>query len=190
MPIHHTSYQELSLLDKALIDKAVSMTDYAYAPYSGFLVGAAVQLSNGVVMGGCNQENASYPLCMCGERVALYSASAVHPNIGIDSLAIVARNPKNRVTKPISPCGACRQVIAEYESRSGVPIRIILKGETDPTVIINGIKALLPYGFDDSFSLASNNCKRYFNYVILWFTCGKYYFLHFQYPIPLRLYDS
>lgn len=147
----HTNYQELNTLDKALIDKAVSMTDSAYAPYSGFLVGAAVQLENGVVLGGCNQENASYPLCMCGERVALYNAAANYPTIAVDTLAIVARNPKKKLTQPVSPCGACRQVIAEYESRYGTDIRILLKGETDEVIEFSSIKELLPYGFDDTF---------------------------------------
>ncbi len=149
--MNQTQYSELSLLDKSLVDKAVSMTDAAYAPYSGFLVGAAVQLKNGVVLGGCNQENASYPLCMCGERVALYNAAANYPNEPVDTLAIVARNPKNKLTQPVSPCGACRQVIAEYESRYGSGIRIILKGETDDVIIFDNIKELLPYGFDDTF---------------------------------------
>lgn len=149
--VKHTQYSELNLLDRTLVDKAVAMTDVAYAPYSGFLVGAAVQLRNGVVLGGCNQENASYPLCMCGERVALYNASANYPNQSVDTLAIVARNPKKKLTQPVSPCGACRQVIAEYESRYGSDIRIILKGETDDVIIFDTIKELLPYGFDDTF---------------------------------------
>lgn len=149
--IKQTKYGALSLLDKTLIDKAVAMTDAAYAPYSGFLVGAAAQLSNGVVLGGCNQENASYPLCMCGERVALYNAAANYPKESVKSLAIVARNPKKKLTQPVSPCGACRQVIAEYESRYGSDIRIILKGETDDVIIFDTIKELLPYGFDDTF---------------------------------------
>lgn len=149
--VKHTQYSELNLLDRTLVDKAVAMTDVAYAPYSGFLVGAAVQLRNGVVLGGCNQENASYPLCMCGERVALYNAAANYPNQSVDTLAIVARNPKKKLTQPVSPCGACRQVIAEYESRYGSDIRIILKGETDDVIIFDTIKELLPYGFDDTF---------------------------------------
>ncbi|HCV50569.1 MAG TPA: cytidine deaminase, partial [Saprospirales bacterium] len=118
---------------------------------SGFLVGAAVQLNNGVVLGGCNQENASYPLCMCGERVALYNAAANYPHQSVVSLAIVARNPRKKLTQPVSPCGACRQVIAEYESRYGSDIRIILKGETNDVIIFDTIKELLPYGFDGTF---------------------------------------
>lgn len=149
--LNHINYPDLSLLDKTLIDKAVAMTDAAYAPYSGFLVGAAAQLSNGVVLGGCNQENASYPLCMCGERVALYNAAANYPNESVVTLAIVARNPKKKLTQPVSPCGACRQVIAEYESRYKSDIRILLKGETDDIIEFKSIKELLPYGFDDTF---------------------------------------
>lgn len=149
--VKNRNYKELNDLDKALIDKAVSMTYTAYAPYSGFLVGAAAQLTNGVILGGSNQENASYPLCMCGERVALYNAAANYPEVSIDTLAIVARNPKKKLTQPVSPCGACRQVISEYESRYGSDIRIILKGETDDVIEFSTIKELLPYGFDDTF---------------------------------------
>jgi len=149
--VNNLNYSDLNLLDKTLIDKAVSMTDAAYAPYSGFLVGAAAQLSNGLVLGGCNQENASYPLCMCGERVALYNAAANYPNETVVTIAIVARNPKKKLTQPVSPCGACRQVIAEYESRFGSDIRILLKGETDDVIEFKSIKELLPYGFDDTF---------------------------------------
>ena len=149
--LQHTDYNSLSILDKALIDKAVEMTYHAHAPYSQFYVGAAVLLANGVILGGCNQENASYPLCMCGERIALYNAAANYPRIKVDSLAIVARNPDNPVNKPVTPCGACRQVIAEYEQIYGQNIRIILKGENDRAVIFDGINCLLPYGFDESF---------------------------------------
>ena len=149
--LNQSQYSQLNRLDQALVDKAVAMTDTAYAPYSGFLVGAAVQLNNGVVLGGCNQENASYPLCMCGERVALYNAAANYPHQSVVSLAIVARNPRKKLTQPVSPCGACRQVIAEYESRYGSDIRIILKGETDDVIIFDTIKELLPYGFDGTF---------------------------------------
>lgn len=149
--VKHIQYGDLNLLDRSLVDKAVAMTDTAYAPYSGFLVGAAALLSNGVILGGCNQENASYPLCMCGERVALYNAAANYPNETVVSLAIVARNPKKKLTQPVSPCGACRQVIAEYESRYGADIRIILKGETADIIEFNSVKELLPYGFDDTF---------------------------------------
>jgi len=149
--VNNLDYKSLNSLDKALIDKAVEMTNSSYAPYSGFLVGAAAQLSNGIVLGGSNQENASYPLCMCGERVALYNAAANYPNVSVVTLAIVARNPKKKLTQPVSPCGACRQVIAEYESRYGNDIRIILKGETDEIIEFETIKELLPYGFDDTF---------------------------------------
>ena len=149
--VTNRNYQELNLLDKTLIDKAVAMTYVAYAPYSGFLVGAAAQLANGVVLGGCNQENASYPLCMCGERVALYNAAANYPTEAVVTLAIVARNPKKKLLQPVSPCGACRQVIAEYESRYGSDIRIILKGETDDIIEFDSIKELLPYGFNHTY---------------------------------------
>lgn len=149
--VQHTEYEALSLIDKKLVDKAMNMTDFAYAPYSNFYVGAALVLTNGVILGGSNQENASYPLCMCGERVALYNAAANYPGVEIDTLAIVARNPEHPVDKPISPCGACRQVIAEFQKRQEKRIRIILKGEIGKVYIVKDMNALLPYSFDDSF---------------------------------------
>ncbi|MCB9309106.1 MAG: cytidine deaminase [Lewinellaceae bacterium] len=142
---------QMSKEDQALMEKAIEQLDHAYAPYSNFHVGAAVRLSTGEVFIGSNQENASYPLCMCGERVALYNAAAHRPKIPVEKLAIVIRNLRMKIDKPVSPCGACRQVIAEYEHLHGQNIQILLKSDGLQVYEIDSIKDLLPLGFDNSF---------------------------------------
>ncbi|MBK9149607.1 MAG: cytidine deaminase [Saprospiraceae bacterium] len=142
---------ELSELDMALIGEAIKMLDFAYAPYSNFHVGAAARLTDGSIYTGTNQENASYPLCMCAERVALYNAAVHKPSTGVDALAIVVRNPHNPVMTPASPCGACRQVIAEFENRYNHPIRLLLKAESDVIFEFDNMSDLLPLGFNGSF---------------------------------------
>ncbi|MBK9257400.1 MAG: cytidine deaminase [Saprospiraceae bacterium] len=146
-----SSVDELTEQDKELISTAESMLKRAYAPYSHFHVGAAVRLTNGEIYVGCNQENASYPLCMCGERVALYNAGANRPDVPVETLAILVQNQKQPVPEPASPCGACRQVIYEFEMRHNHPIRILLKADGKEIYEIPSGKHLLPMGFDSSF---------------------------------------
>jgi len=141
----------LSAEDQQLMNEAINQLDKAYAPYSRFHVGAAVRLRSGQIIGGSNQENASYPLCMCAERVALYHAAALYPEDAPVSMAITVRSEKSKIDKPVSPCGACRQVIAEYEYRHQQPIRIMLSSDAKEVYEVNGINALLPIGFDGSF---------------------------------------
>lgn len=130
-----------------LIQIAQEQLDMAYAPYSKFLVGAAILLENGNIYKGCNQENASYPLCMCAERVALYNMGAVESNFKIKALAITASNPAKPLTEVCMPCGACRQVIQEFEERQNAPITVYLTSENNEIVKINGIKTILPSSF-------------------------------------------
>jgi len=147
----YTSSDEMDAADRELVDTAISQLDHAYAPYSNFHVGAAARLQNGEIFIGSNQENASYPLCMCGERVALYNAAAHRPDIPVTAVAIVIKNKKMPISGPVSPCGACRQVISEYENKHHHKIRILLK--SDPTEIyeVDSIADLLPLGFNGSF---------------------------------------
>jgi cytidine deaminase len=137
--------------ERDLMNKAVEYLQYSHAPYSRFFVGAAVELEDGTIYGGANQENASYPLCMCGERVALYHAAMAQPNKKIRSIAITAKNEKMKLIKPVMPCGACRQVILEYENISGNDIKIYLKDDNDIVHILNSIKDVLPLSFDATF---------------------------------------
>ena len=149
--IRHTSLESLPQEDLDLIALAKEQLDIAYAPYSNFHVGAAIALANGEKVTGCNQENASYPLCTCGEHNALVSAGNGHPGVSINTLAIVARNPKQPVTQPVTPCGACRQIIAEFEVRQDAPIRLLLSGETGDIYEFDSVKGLLPLSFDRTF---------------------------------------
>jgi len=142
---------QLSSEDRQLVEKAVDQLKNAYAPYSSFHVGAAVRLIDGDEFVGCNQENASYPLCICGERVALYNAGANKPNVPIEALAITIKNLKARIEKPVSPCGACRQVISEFEYRHKHKIRILLKSDGDEVYEIDSIQDILPMGFNGTF---------------------------------------
>ena len=108
-----SQYSELDADDRELVDKAMKMTEASYAPYSNFHVGAAVRLENGVIVGGCNQENAVYPAGLCAERVAVFSSQAQYPNTKIHSLAIAARNTEGEfVSVPVSPCGSTYPHIA------------------------------------------------------------------------------
>ena len=141
------SYDELHPEEKNLIDCAKGACFHAYAPYSQFRVGAAVLLANGEIITGSNQENVAFPSGLCAERTVLFYANSQYPEQTVKSLAIAAYTQDDFVDKPISPCGACRQVILETEMRYRNPIRIFLYGKSE-IYIIEGIKDLLPLAFD------------------------------------------
>lgn len=138
---------ELTEGDRQLLNEAWEACELAYAPYSNFHVGAALILANEIIFKGNNQENAAYPSGICAERVAVFSASSQYPGVPIKSMAVVAKTDVFNLSIPVTPCGACRQVIAEYETLSGEPIRILLQGNSDKIWIIEGIANLLPLMF-------------------------------------------
>ncbi len=140
---------ELSQSDRELVSAAMEATKGSYAPYSKFRVGAAARLANGLVFTGANQENAAYPSGLCAERTTLFAANAQYPDQPVLGLAIAARKGNRFMPTPISPCGACRQVISGVEDRFGHPVRILLYG-TEGIYECNGIDALLPLRFVDS----------------------------------------
>lgn len=141
------SYDELNESDRALIDAAREATLRSYAPYSHFSVGAAARLSDGTIVEGSNQENAAYPSGTCAERTTLFYANSRFPDQGVETLAIAARNERGEyLVTPISPCGACRQVMLETETRAGKPMRILLYG-TEGIYLIQGVSSLLPLTF-------------------------------------------
>ena len=141
--------EELTSDEQHLIEMAIEATDRSYAPYSKFHVGAAVRLDNGVELSGSNQENAAYPSGLCAERTALFYAGAQYPDTGVKMLAIAARGTDGELTEePTGPCGACRQVIIESETRSKHPIRILLYGRKF-VYAIEGIRALMPLTFSE-----------------------------------------
>ena len=140
---------ELSAEDQHLVNLAIEATGRSYAPYSNFHVGAAVRLENGEEIIGCNQENAAYPSGLCAERTALFSAGAQYPNVGVEMLAIAARGTDGELQyEPVGPCGSCRQVIIESETRAGHPIRILLYGRKC-VYVIDGIRKLMPLMFSE-----------------------------------------
>ncbi|WKK66864.1 cytidine deaminase [Lutimonas zeaxanthinifaciens] len=141
---------ELSSTQKKLLLKAIEIRDHAYAPYSRFSVGAAVLMENGEIFTGNNQENAAYPSGICAERVAIWTAMASLPQGRIKKIFISARSDKTVVDQPVAPCGACRQAIAEYETRQKENIEIFFTGEKGKIVKSNSIKDLLPWMFDNS----------------------------------------
>lgn len=135
---------------QALMNSAIEARHNAYAPYSKFNVGAALLLDNNEVVIGSNQENASYPSGLCAERTAVYYAGAKYPNAKILKMAITASSQNQVTDKPIPPCGACRQSIAEYEIKQNQPIEIYFMGAKGKVVKSESLSDLLPLLFDNS----------------------------------------
>ncbi len=145
----YASFIELPESDKKLMLEAQSAAETAYAPYSKFHVGAAVLLENGIIVKGNNQENAAYPSGLCAERVALFAAGANYPGVKIVTIAIHAFAEKNKQhPQAVGPCGACRQVMAEYEHRYHQPMRLIMQAENGKYIISHRISHLLPFMFN------------------------------------------
>ena len=147
--IRECQMDELTSDEQFLVEKAIESTNNSYAPYSNFHVGAAIQLENGEVLPGCNQENAAFPAGLCADRSAIFAAGAQYPEVPITMLAIAARNTKGELTEePVSPCGTCRQVLIETETRHGQSIRILLYGKRC-IYVMEGIRNLMPLSFTE-----------------------------------------
>ncbi len=146
--IYVANMEELDEKDRQLVEAAIEATKSSYAPYSHFNVGAAVRLDNGVVIPGCNQENAAFGVTICAERTALFAAGAQYPDAKVEAIAIAARNADGLLDEPIPPCGTCRQAMVETEKRSGNKLHILLYGRKH-VYIIEGIGSLLPLTFSD-----------------------------------------
>jgi cytidine deaminase len=137
---------ELPAGEADLVSAAQAARSNAYAPYSGYKVGAAAILSNGAVITGANQENAAYPMCVCAEVAMLNSCASQYPGVTIQKMAISTQSIHHK-TKAGAPCGQCRQTILEYETRFGSDIAIILSGEEGPLYKVGSVKDLLPLHF-------------------------------------------
>lgn len=151
LDIHTTikiySPDELSAEEQQLVEAAKKATTRSYAPYSHFHVGAAALLDNGEIISGTNQENAAYPSGICAERTTLFYANSQHPQEAVKALAIAARTSEGHWTEtPISPCGACRQVMTETENRFGKPMKVLLCSAQE-VFVIESAKDLLPVSF-------------------------------------------
>ncbi len=155
--VKECTYDELSASDRELVDKAKEATRGSYAPYSHFKVGAAILMADGSIVTGANQENAAYPSGLCAERTAAFYASSRHPGMEMRKIAIAAATALHKPeglpeeeyfqNMPISPCGACRQALLEYENLYG-DIEVILYGR-DSIFIFPSIKSLLPFSFTE-----------------------------------------
>lgn len=143
----YESVDELDTADATLAEAARKITQKAYAPYSNFLVGAVARLESGETVSGTNQENASYPVGICAERVLLSAASVIHTNVPIDTIAISYHNLNGESSEPVSPCGMCRQALKEYEDRTKKAIRLILTGMSGKVFVIEKASQLLPFSF-------------------------------------------
>lgn len=149
---HLECYNDLELLahdEQLLMHEAVKAKENAYAPYSKFMVGAALLLANGEVIRGNNQENMAYPSGQCAERVAFYFAGAQYPGVPILKVAITAASSEFPSDHPVAPCGACRQAMLEYEMNQDVAITLIMKGTTGKVYRLSGVRQLLPLFFHE-----------------------------------------
>ncbi|MGB1039334.1 MAG: cytidine deaminase [Flavobacteriales bacterium] len=145
----YENVNDLSENDRELIERAKKVSKTAYAPYSQFYVGAAIRLSSNEIIEGSNQENMAYPSGMCAERVAIYYANSYHADSEIKTIAVTAFARDFDVSHPVSPCGACRQSMAEYELKQKKPIRLIMTGESGQIYIAESIETMLPFMFNE-----------------------------------------
>src|SRR6201993_2257306 len=122
----YTSKKELTDNDQNLCLEAVKAMDNSHSPYSKFRVGAALRLKSGKIIYGSNQENTAYPSGLCAERVALFHWGANHPDDPIEAMAITAQTDEFELTQPVTSCGSCLQVLAEYEKKQGSPVKMLL----------------------------------------------------------------
>ena len=138
------------MTERELVERALEMRRFSYAPYSHFSVGAAARLADNTVVCGSNQENAAYPSGLCAERTTLFYANSRYPDQAVTTLAIAARNEQGEfLDDPIPPCGACRQVMLETEVRYRQPMRILLYGRKG-IYEVKKVGDLLPLSFDAS----------------------------------------
>lgn len=148
--IRYTEFRSLDEMpeqDRLLAESAISATANSYSPYSGFRVGAAVRLSNGETICGSNQENIAYPSGLCAERTAMFYAHSKYPEAVIEEIALAGVKNGNLCKLPVSPCGACRQVMAEYQVKSGRQMKIILAG-AEAIYVFEKVEDILPLVFD------------------------------------------
>lgn len=148
--VEYDSVAELNDTERLVIREAENACKNAYAPYSKFHVGCAILLSNGKIVSGNNQENAAYPSGLCAERVAMFAASSQYPDASFVLMAVVAHSDNFPVNFPVPPCGACRQVMAEYEKRGNSSFKILIKGESGKIIRVNNVSDLLPLMFSSS----------------------------------------
>jgi cytidine deaminase len=145
--LYEYNEQELDKFDTQLLEKARQACKNAYAPYSNFYVGSAILLADGTMVMGSNQENAAYPSGLCAERTAVFAAGANYPDQKIIAIAVVARKQHAQSFVPVTPCGACRQAILEYEVKQQSSIRLLMQGANNKIYISPSVSNMLPVQF-------------------------------------------
>lgn len=143
----YASADELDRADKELCLESVKALVNSHSPYSRFRVGVAMRLQSGKIIYASNQENVAYPSGLCAERVALFYWGANHPDDPIESMAITAHSDEFQLSKPVTSCGACLQVLAEYEKKQDQPIKMLLYCQKGPVWVATGIESFLPFLF-------------------------------------------
>jgi cytidine deaminase len=146
----YASLEELNSQDQILCLEAKNAMSNSHSPYSGFRVGVAVQLESGRIVHGSNQENMAYPSGLCAERVALFMIGTTYPNDKIRSMAITAETDNFLIKEPVTSCGACLQVMAEYEKKQAHLISVMFYCLNGTIIRTTGIKSLLPFAFDET----------------------------------------
>jgi len=141
------SVDELDIADRALCTEAITALKTSHSPYSKFRVGVAMRLQSGKVLHASNQENVAYPSGLCAERVALFHWGANHADDPIESMAITAHTDEFQLLKPVTSCGACLQVLAEYEKIQASAIKMLLYCQDGPVWVATGIESFLPFLF-------------------------------------------
>ena len=145
--ISYNSVEELPLELKELVNTAKDNLASSYSPYSGFQVASALKLENGKVIIGSNQENIAYPSGLCAERVAIFSAGSNYPGVSIEAIAITANSSNGEVADPVTPCGACRQVMIEIECTQEKPITVVMTGFKGEVWVTKSVSQLIPFYF-------------------------------------------
>ena len=145
----YNSENELTSIEQQLLKEARKATYKSYAPYSKFHVGVAVLLDNGQIITANNQENAAFPSGSCAEQSAIFWIGANYPEHKIKAICVIARPGSGDVFRGVSPCGACRQAMLEYENRQNRPIRLLMLDSDDKIIISDSIGDLLPLKFNE-----------------------------------------
>ena len=149
VPVEVLDFKELTDAERHLVETARKATFRSYAPYSDFKVGAAIELANGEVVAGANQENAAFSSGTCAERSACFYAHSQYPEADFSRIAIAARDKTDQfIENPIPPCGACRQALLEYETLAGRPVPVLLVGR-EKVYRLPSVKSLLPLAFTE-----------------------------------------
>ena len=143
----YDSIDELSFEYQKLWNAALDARQFSHSPYSNFTVGAAIELEDGEIITGTNQENASFPAGLCAERTAMYRAGIQAPNKKFKKIAIAASRRDSETLASAPPCGGCRQVMLEFEKRHQQGFELLFTDAEGKFIIIDKPTDLFPFSF-------------------------------------------